>query len=71
MKSMTGYGKATVTRGNRELTIELKSVNHRFLDISTKIPRMFIAHEDIIRKVLGEKLSRGRSPVTKSWMRIR
>ena len=59
MKSMTGYGKATVTRGNRELTIELKSVNHRFLDISTKIPRMFIAHEDIIRKVLGEKLSRG------------
>lgn len=59
MKSMTGYGKATVTRGNRELTIELKSVNHRFLDISTKIPRMFIAYEDVIRKTLGDKLSRG------------
>ncbi len=30
MKSMTGYGKATVNRDNKELTIELKSVNHRF-----------------------------------------
>ena len=59
MKSMTGYGKAVSVRGNRELTIELKSVNHRFLDISTKIPRMFIAHEDIIRNVLSGGLSRG------------
>ncbi len=59
MKSMTGYGKTTVTRGNAELTIELKSVNHRFLDISTKIPRMFIAYEDVVRRVLGEGLSRG------------
>ena len=49
MKSMTGYGKATVSRDNRELTVELKSVNHRFLDISTKIPRSFIAYEDVIR----------------------
>ena len=59
MKSMTGYGKATVTRDNRELTIELKSVNHRFLDISTKIPRAFIAHEDVIRNGLSKGLSRG------------
>ncbi|MBR2985383.1 MAG: hypothetical protein IKC58_02150, partial [Clostridia bacterium] len=41
MKSMTGYGKAVVARDGRELTVELKSVNHRFLDISTKIPRAF------------------------------
>ena len=59
MKSMTGYGKATVNRDNRELTIELKSVNHRFLDISTKIPRAFIAHEDVIRNGLSKGLSRG------------
>lgn len=59
MKSMTGYGKATVTRDNRELTIELKSVNHRFLDISTKIPRAFIEHEDVIRNGLAKNLSRG------------
>ena len=59
MKSMTGYGKATVARDNRELTVELKSVNHRFLDISTKIPRAFIAHEDVIRNGLSKGLSRG------------
>ena len=59
MKSMTGYGKATVTRDSRELTIELKSVNHRFLDVSTKIPRAFIAHEDVIRNGLSKGISRG------------
>ena len=59
MKSMTGYGKATVARDNRELTIELKSVNHRFLDVSTKIPRAFIEYEDVIRSGLAKGLSRG------------
>ena len=59
MYSMTGYGKATVTRDNAELTIELKSVNHRFLDISTKIPRAFIAHEDVIRNGISKGISRG------------
>ncbi len=59
MKSMTGYGKAVVIRDSRELTVELKSVNHRFLDISTKIPRAFIAHEDVIRNGLSKGLSRG------------
>ncbi len=59
MKSMTGYGKATVNRDNKELTIELKSVNHRFLDISLKTPRAFIAHEDIIRNGLSKGLARG------------
>ena len=59
MKSMTGYGKATVTRESRELTIELKSVNHRFLDVSLKIPRAFIEYEDVIRNGLAKGLSRG------------
>ncbi len=59
MNSMTGYGKATANRADRELTVELKSVNHRFLDINTKIPKMFIAHEDIIRGVLGANFNRG------------
>ena len=59
MKSMTGYGKATVTRDSRELTIELKSVNHRFLDVSLKIPRAFVEYEDVIRNGLSKGLSRG------------
>lgn len=56
---MTGYGKATVIRDNRELTVELKSVNHRYLDISTKIPRMFVSFEDLMRSVLTQFLARG------------
>ena len=59
MKSMTGYGKGVSANQEMQLTVELKSVNHRFLDINTKIPRAFIAHEDVIRNVLSANLSRG------------
>ncbi len=59
MKSMTGYGKATVMRDGREITVELKSVNHRFLDIAVKIPRAFIACEEVIRSTVSEGVSRG------------
>lgn len=59
MKSMTGYGKSTVALDGRELTVEVKSVNHRFLDISTKISRAFAPYEDIIRSLLSENVSRG------------
>ena len=69
MNSMTGYGKATVERDGRSLTVELKSVNHRFLDISTKIPRMFIAYEDAIRSALGRALTRGHVDVYINYVR--
>ena len=59
MNSMTGYGKATRSADGLELTVELKSVNHRFLDISTKMPRAFIAYDDVIRSVIGAGVSRG------------
>ena len=59
MKSMTGYGKGVSANQEMQLTVELKSVNHRFLDINTKIPRSFIAHEDVIRSVLSSNVSRG------------
>ncbi len=59
MNSMTGYGKCTVSSETRQLTVELKSVNHRFLDISTKIPRSFIAYEDVIRQAISNGLARG------------
>ncbi|MCM1195105.1 MAG: YicC family protein [Corallococcus sp.] len=70
MKSMTGYGKAVVVRDDRELTVELKSVNHRFLDVSTKIPRMFIAYEDVIRSGLSKGLSRGHVDVFINYNRL-
>ena len=39
MYSMTGYGRGTASADGRELTIELKSVNHRYLDVSLRLPR--------------------------------
>ena len=69
MNRMTGYGKAVVERGGKSLTIELKSVNHRFLDVSTKIPRAFIAHEDVIRSGLSKALTRGHIDVFITYTR--
>lgn len=69
MNSMTGYGKGVVERDGKTLTVELKSVNHRFLDISTKIPRMFIAHEDLIRSALSNALTRGHVDVFVNYVR--
>lgn len=69
MNSMTGYGKSAVERDGRTLTVELKSVNHRFLDVSTKIPRMFIAYEDVIRSGLSKFLTRGHVDVFINYVR--
>lgn len=59
MYSMTGYGRATVERDGRQLTVELKSVNHRFLDIAFRMPRSFSFLEDEVRKQLSGRISRG------------
>lgn len=59
MKSMTGYGKGEATIGTKAVTVELKSVNHRFLDISFKMPSFIAYAEDSIRKILQSRLSRG------------
>ena len=56
---MTGYGKGVSLRDNRELVVELKSVNHRFLDISTKMSRMFLFAEDIVRNMISQQVTRG------------
>jgi len=59
MLSMTGYGRAMRDMDGRQLTIELKSVNHRFLDISFRMPRNLMFLEDEARKTIGAKLARG------------
>ena len=59
MHSMTGYGRMSVERDGRQLTVELKSVNHRFLDLSFRMPRSFNFLEDSARRLIGEYLSRG------------
>ena len=59
MYSMTGYGKGTAARDGREITVELKSVNHRYLDVGMRLPRHLAFLEDVIRTALSERLSRG------------
>ena len=59
INSMTGYGRCVRARDGRSLTVEVKSVNHRFLDISLRMPRCFLFLEDEARKAIGARLSRG------------
>ena len=63
IKSMTGYGKANLSENLREYQIEIKSVNHRYLDISVKMPRALGYLEDEIRKVISSKIRRGKIDV--------
>jgi uncharacterized protein (TIGR00255 family) len=60
---MTGFGRAEVEEEGRKLTVELKTVNHRFLDINIRIPRTLGFTEELIRKSIKERLSRGRVDV--------
>ena len=59
ISSMTGFGRATVASDGREITIELKSVNHRYLDLAFRMPRHIGFIEDVLRQLLSEQLSRG------------
>ena len=60
MRSMTGYGKAEYIADGITLTVELKTVNNRYLDLTPKYPRSFISLDDVIRKTVQKNLSRGR-----------
>ena len=63
MKSMTGFGKSEITNDGRKIRVEIKSVNHRFLDINIRMPRFLLFLEEEIRKYLKTVLARGRVDV--------
>lgn len=67
IRSMTGFGRAEVERNGRVLVAEVRSVNHRFLELSSRLPRGLQAHEDKLRSHLQEMLSRGKINLTVSW----
>ena len=71
MYSMTGYGRGTASSDGRELTVELKSVNNRFLDIGLKLPRQLSFLEDSLRLRLSEALSRGHVDVFVNYRNTR
>lgn len=67
IKSMTGFGRCEVSENERRFTVEVKSVNHRYLDISVKIPKKLGFFESAIRTVLKEYVQRGKVDVFISY----
>lgn len=60
IKSMTGFGRGEATRGNITFTVDIKSVNHRYSDISVRMPRVVQALEQKVREYVNSKLNRGK-----------
>ena len=63
IKSMTGYGKANLIKDERIYQIEIKSVNHRYLDINIKLPKVISYLEEDIKKSISSKIKRGKVDV--------
>lgn len=59
MFSMTGYGKGVAEKGALKVTVELRSVNHRFLDVALKLPRSLQFAEAVLREAISARFSRG------------
>ena len=60
LKSMTGYGRVKVENANREILVEVRSVNHRYLDLNIKVPRIYGFLEDAVKKQASDVLARGK-----------
>ena len=63
IRSMTGYGRAREMRGGRDITVEVRSVNNRYLDCTVKLPRAYIFAEDAIKTRVQKAISRGKVDV--------
>ena len=63
VRSMTGFGRGEVSRDGKEFTVEIKTVNHRYLDIFIKMPRQISFLEDRVRELVSKAISRGKIDV--------
>nr|WP_302650035.1 YicC/YloC family endoribonuclease [uncultured Agathobaculum sp.] len=63
MKSMTGYGRAREERNGRTITVELRAVNHRYLDCTVKAPRQYVFLDDAVKKAAAARIARGKVEV--------
>ena len=63
IKSMTGYGRARQMLHKRDITVEVRSVNNRYLDCTVKMPRMYTFAEDAIKGCVQKAISRGKVDV--------
>lgn len=63
IKSMTGYGRASRSFEGREVTVEVRSVNNRYLDCSVKLPRIYSYAEDRLKQLVKMHVTRGKVDV--------
>lgn len=68
IRSMTGYGSAELERSGQRLTAEIRSVNHRFCEVSVRGPKVALAFEDQIRQLIQDRFSRGKFNLTITWV---
>ncbi|MDX1651477.1 MAG: YicC/YloC family endoribonuclease [Brumimicrobium sp.] len=64
LQSMTGFGKATLSLNDKKITVEIRSLNSKGLDVYLKIPNAYKEYEPSIRKLIGDKLIRGKIECT-------
>ena len=64
IKSMTGFGRGEYNDGKRSIIVEIKSVNHRYADISVRMPRRYSFAEDRIKNTVKETFKRGKADVS-------
>lgn len=69
--SMTGFGRGVVNSDGRMLTLEIKSVNHRFLDLNIRLPRVIQFAEEAIRNAIASRCARGHFDVTANYRNMR
>lgn len=67
VKSMTGFGRCEITEGDKKITVEMKSVNHRYLDVSIKMPKKLNYFETSIRTELKKYINRGKVDIFLSY----
>ena len=67
IKSMTGFGRSESHQGDRKFTVEIKAVNHRYFDVSVKLPKKFSFFETAIRNFLKDYVQRGKVDVFLSY----
>ena len=58
MKSMTGYGKGVAAKEGKTVTVELKAVNNRYLEINSRLGKSYAVCDDIIRKEIANRIKR-------------
>lgn len=67
VKSMTGYGKSSLSINSREYQVEIKAVNHKYVDINIRMPRIISYLEEDIRKLVASKIKRGKIDISISF----